>query len=160
MIDNLFFSWLTGFQVDNALQMSVIEWSLLLVCDLYELFCGPYGPYGWGREDNSPDQPHMWEIPKDTPIPPSLRLRTYRRKSEPDYNTAIDLGPAFPMSLDCLNENLEKFMQEHGQVIPVRQWFTPDREFCKMYPQCVDWIRWYEIWCKEHGIGLGDTGDD
>ena len=120
-------------------------WSLLCILNSY---VGCRGDYGLGREDDSPFQPHMWEIPKYTTIPPSLRLTTFRGKSQPDYMTEIILGPAFPMSLDCLNQNLKEFMQDCGRVTPLRHWFTPEQEFCKMYPQTIDFIRKEELFLK------------
>lgn len=125
--------------------MGVKAWSLLCILNSY-VDCR--GDYGLGREDDSPFQPHMWEIPKGTTVPPSLRLTTYRGKSQPDYTTRIVLGPAFPMSLDCLNRNLKEIMQDYGRVTPLRHWFTPEEEFCKMYPQTIDFIRQEELWRK------------
>ena len=108
--------------------MGVKAWSL--VCEL-DSYVGCRGDYGLGREDDSPFQPHMWETPEGTMVPPSLRLTTYRGKSEPDYRTEILLGPAFPMSLDCLNQNLKEFLQDCGRVTPLRHCFTQKKIFVR-----------------------------
>ena len=135
--------------VDNGLCMGVKAWSLAGILDGY-VDCR--GDYGLGREDDSPYQPHMWEIPKGTAVPPSLRLTLYRRKSQPECTTHIILGPAFPMSLDCLNQNLKEYMQDYGRVTPLRQWFTPEEEFCKMYPHTIDFIRNEELSLKRYEL--------
>ncbi len=125
--------------------MGVKSWSLWGILDMY-VDCP--GAYGLGREDDSPLQPHTWEIPKGTVVPPSLRFTTYRGKSNPDWTTMIVLGPAFPTSLDCLNQNLKEFTENEGRVTPLRQWFTPEEEFCKMHPHTIDFIRNEELALK------------
>lgn len=115
--------------VDNALWMDTIEdhqesWFIHRLINYVEW----NGLYALGREDDSPLQPHMWEIPKGTVVPPSLRLTS-------ESNSRLLLGPAFPMSLECLNQNLEQFMLECDRVTPLRHWFTPEQEFCKNFPE-------------------------
>ena len=100
-----------------------------------------HGLYALGRDDDSPLQPHMWEIHQGTLVPPSLRLKYLQDESDPDCESTLTLGPAFPMSLECLNQNLEQFMLDCGQGTPLRHWFTPEREFCKNFPDQVDFIR-------------------
>ena len=110
------------------------------------------GLYALGREDDSPLQPHMWEIPQGTVVPPSLRLTVLRERSDPYWESTLTLGPAFPMSLECLNQNLEQFMLDCGRVTPLRHWFTPEQEFCKMFPDAIDFIRQEEKYLKSEGL--------
>ena len=109
------------------------------------------GLYALGRDDDSPLQPHMWEIPQGAVVPPSLRLTALRRNSDPDWGTLLTLGPAFPMSLECLNQNLEQFTLDCSQGTPLRHWFTPEREFCKNFRDQVDFMRQEEKYLKSEG---------
>ncbi|RDL37082.1 uncharacterized protein BP5553_04515 [Venustampulla echinocandica] len=63
--------------------------------------------------------PYIIRVRRGTTIPSGLKLQY-----QPQYFAPFHLGPAYPMSLDYLNQILDRFYTSHGEMVAATEWLA------------------------------------